>query len=131
MNFDTKKYLLNNDDMDNLHKEFIDIYNNIEDDTIQSYNNIMIQLLEQTKKHFSSEENMMDKFKYPRSKQHKDEHNKVLSEMEYFVNMANTKMGQMMLKSYYKEKIPSWFDFHLISMDSDLSAYIESVKKNL
>ena len=67
----------------------------------------------------------MDKFNYPRTREHKDEHNKVLAEMEYFISKSNSKMGQMLIKSYYKEKLPSWFDLHLISMDSDLSSFLK------
>lgn len=53
-------------------------------------------------------------------------HNKVLGEMEYFISRSNSKMGQIMLKSYYKEKLPGWFDLHLLSMDSDLSAFLKT-----
>lgn len=124
MKFENKKHLLNYEEMDALHKEFIDIYNSIEDSGIQSYKNVMMKLLNQTKRHFCDEELLMNKFNYPRKKEHIDEHKKVLAEMEYFINKSNSKMGQMMLKSYYREKLPGWFDLHLISMDSDLSSFL-------
>jgi len=53
-------------------------------------------------------------------------HNKVLMEMEYFIKKADSKIGQMMLKSYLDEKLPSWFDLHLITMDSDLAHYLKN-----
>jgi len=128
MVFDNKKHLLDCEMMDDLHKEFVDIYNNLEDSSIASYKNVMIKLLELTKRHFMIEEEEMEKFSYPRKKDHIDEHNKVLAEMEYFINRSNSKMGQMMLKSYYKEKLPDWFDLHLLGMDSDLSAFLKGLK---
>ncbi|MEA3499205.1 MAG: hemerythrin family protein [Campylobacterota bacterium] len=126
MTFVNEKHLLDYEEIDCYHKEFIDIYNNIEDNSTQSYKNVMLKIFEQTKLHFSSEEKLMDEYNYPRKKEHIDEHNKVLAEMEYFINKSNSKMGQMLLKSYYKEKLPSWFDLHLISMDSDLSGFLKT-----
>jgi len=130
MKFENEKHLLNYHEMDNLHKEFIDIYNNIEGDSIESYKSVMLKLFEQTKRHFDTEEKEMDEYSYPRKKEHIDEHQKLLGEMEYFINRSNSKMGQMMLKSYYKEKLPGWFDLHLLSMDSDLSAFLKGSKQN-
>lgn len=124
MEFDNTKHLLNHEEIDELHKEFIDIYNSLEDKEIQSYKNVMTKLFEQSKRHFCQEEEMMEQYNYPRKREHIDEHQKVLAEMEYFINKANTKIGQMMLKSYYNEKLSSWFDLHLISMDSDLSSFL-------
>lgn len=125
MKFEDKKHLLNFEEMDNLHQEFVSVYNSLEDESPQSYKNVIMKLFEQSKKHFCQEETLMDKFNYPRTREHKDEHNKVLAEMEYFISKSNSKMGQMLIKSYYKEKLPSWFDLHLISMDSDLSAFLK------
>jgi hemerythrin-like metal-binding protein len=126
MKFENEKHLLNYNDMDQYHKEFVEIYNSVDTNSNESYINVMKKLLEQTKLHFRSEEELMEQFSYPRKKEHIDEHNKVLAEMEYFINKSNTKMGMMMLKSYFKEKLPSWFDLHLISMDSDLAHHIKS-----
>ena len=30
-------------------------------------------------------------------------------------------------KIHYLEKLPYWFDYHLLSMDSDLSAYLKNI----
>ena len=124
MEFLTEKHLLNFEVMDELHKEFIEIYNSVTDDKYESYKNVMIQLLEQTKRHFSEEEKLMDLYKYPRAKEHKDEHNKVLNEMEYFLKNSHSIFGQKILKSYYMEKLPYWFDLHLTTMDSDLVGFV-------
>jgi len=129
MHFDTKKHLLHYDEMDHLHQEFIEIYNSLENNTADAYKNVLVKLFDQTKRHFCSEELLMDRYNYPRKKEHKDEHNKVLAEMEYFLNKSDSKMGQMLIKSYYKEKLPSWFDLHLISMDSDLSGFLKKLSQ--
>ena len=58
--------------------------------------------------------------------EHKDEHNKVLSELRFFIDKSHSIFGMNILKSYYIEKLPHWFDYHLASMDSDLAAHIKN-----
>ena len=126
MEFNETKHLLNFDDMDSYHKEFVKIYNSLEDTTVQGYKNVMIKIFEQTKVHFCHEEEMMQKYSYPRIQEHTDEHKKVLYEMEYFIKNSHTMVGKQILKSYYNEGLTNWFDSHLLSMDSDLSSYLKS-----
>lgn len=126
MEFNDTKHLLNYDEIDCYHKDFVDIYNSLEDESIQGYKNVMMKILEQTKVHFCHEEELMLEHNYPRVKEHTDEHKKVLYEMEYFINSSNTMIGKKLLKSYYNENLPNWFDSHLLSMDSDLSSYLKT-----
>jgi hemerythrin-like metal-binding protein len=123
--FEEEKHLLKFDPMDELHQEFLDIYNSVNCDDINSYKEKLTVLLAHSKKHFSQEETYMDEFAYPTQREHKDEHNKVLAEMQYFLSISESSFGQKMLKAYYLEKIPSWFDLHLISMDSDLVYFLK------
>jgi hemerythrin-like metal-binding protein len=126
--FNESKHLLNHNEIDTLHKEFLDIYNSVNASDIQSYIEKLKELYEHSIIHFTYEEEQMDKYGYPTSKEHKDEHNKVLAEMQYFISKSNTMIGRKMLQAYYKEKLPDWFDLHLISMDSDLSGFLKSHK---
>lgn len=126
MEFNETKHLLRLDEMDSHHKEFIDIYNSIDDDSHESYKNVIMKILEQTKVHFCNEEDLMLKHHYPRLKEHSDEHKKVLYEMEYFINGSSSLIGKKILKSYYNEALPNWFDSHLLSMDSDLASFVKT-----
>lgn len=128
ISFEKEKHLLNNETMDTLHKEFIDIFNSIEILSSENFINKLSEILAHTKKHFSIEEEFMDKTSYPSIKEHKDEHNKVLAEMQYFLDNTNSNIGKKMLKAYYLEKLPEWFDLHLLSMDSDLAAHLKDIK---
>ncbi|WP_084593282.1 bacteriohemerythrin [Halarcobacter anaerophilus] len=123
--FDEKKHLLNYEEIDDLHREFLEIYNSVDSLDINSYIQKLISLLEHSKVHFKIEEDLMDKYNYPAKREHKDEHQKVLAEMEYFIKSSNSLFGKKMLKAYFKEKLGDWFDLHLISMDSDLTAYLK------
>ena len=124
--FEEDKHSLNYEKMDTLHKEFLDIYNSVDLRSKESINSKSIELLEHTKKHFAEEEKLMDRYEYPRSREHKDEHNKVLSELKFFIDKSHTIFGMSILKSYFAEKLPHWFDYHLLSMDSDLAAYLKN-----
>ena len=120
MIFDKTKHILNHTKIDTLHKEFLDIYASTE---INSIENIIIkskELLDHSIRHFHEEEVLMEKYNYPTIKEHKDEHYKVLAEMEYFIKNSHSDFGKKMLKAYFIGKLPEWFDLHLASMDSDL-----------
>jgi len=127
--FEPQKHLLKFDSMDTLHQEFLDVYNSVDVNNINSFKDKLTILLAHSKKHFAKEEALMDEFGYLTHKEHKDEHNKVLAEMQYFLNLAQSSFGQKMLKAYYLEKLPSWFDLHLISMDSDLVHFLNTKNK--
>jgi hemerythrin-like metal-binding protein len=124
--FESHKHLLKFAAIDELHQEFLDIYNSVNVLDINSFKEKLTVLLAHSKKHFAQEEALMDEFGYLTQKEHKEEHTKVLAEMEYFLNLSVTSFGQKMLKAYYLEKIPSWFDLHLISMDSDLVHFLNT-----
>lgn len=126
--FEDEKHLLKNDPMDSLHKEFLIIYNSVDSNNKEDYRTKLIELLEHSKNHFNLEEDLMDKSSYKTSKEHKEEHMKVLNEMEYFIKLSINAFGLSMLQSYYKEKIPYWFDLHLISMDSDLAHHLKGIQ---
>ncbi|PLY05037.1 MAG: hemerythrin [Arcobacter sp.] len=126
--FENEKHLLKNDTMDTLHQEFLDIYNSVDISSYESFIQKLIQLKEHSRVHFAKEEELMDEFNYPTAREHKDEHAKVLAELNYFINNAVSSFGKKMLKAYYIEKLPDWFDLHLLSMDSDLAAYLNKSK---
>lgn len=124
--FEADKHSLNYEKMDTLHMEFLEIYNSVDLNSKDSINAKAIELLEHTKIHFSEEEKLMDRYNYPRTKEHKDEHNKVLSELKFFIDKSHSLFGMNILKSYFAEKLPYWFDYHLLSMDSDLAAHVKN-----
>ena len=66
--FEANKHSLNYEKMDTLHMEFLEIYNSVDLNSKDSINAKATELLEHTKKHFSEEEKLMDRYSYPRSK---------------------------------------------------------------
>lgn len=112
-------------EMDDTHREFIALYNSADLSNVESFKTTVIKLIHHTKHHFEEEEKFMDKYNYPRVREHKEEHEKVLAEMAYFLQISRSVFGLKMLKSYYLQKLPEWFELHLLSMDSDLAAYLK------
>ncbi|WP_072679557.1 bacteriohemerythrin [Arcobacter sp. LA11] len=127
-NLDINKYILDIDVMDKHHKDFIEIFINLDfknDETLmKDINSIILQTIT----HFSDEEELMEKYLYPRVTEHKEEHDKILYELKYFYNKANNPFGKKLLKSFCKERLPQWFEDHIISMDSDLAQVIKNKK---
>ncbi|MBI3873838.1 MAG: hypothetical protein HY307_02330, partial [Arcobacter sp.] len=62
--FEDEKHLLKNNQMDTLHKEFLDIYNSVDFNNKQDFRTKLIMLFEHSKNHFSIEEDLMDKSSY-------------------------------------------------------------------
>lgn len=126
---DNTKHNLDNEIMDILHLEFINIYNSVDLDSIESIRSSLEQLRTHSIYHFEVEEDIMNSISYPTKREHICEHAKILAEMQYFINMKSNKFGQDMIKSYYTEKLPEWFDLHLLTMDSDLASYIKKYEE--
>jgi len=126
---DNTKHNLDNEIMDILHLEFINIYNSVDLDSIESIRSSLEQLRTHSIYHFEVEEDIMNSISYPTKREHICEHAKILAEMQYFIDMKSNKFGQDMIKSYYTEKLPEWFDLHLLTMDSDLASYIKKYEE--
>lgn len=124
--FNQQKHILNFKEMDEEHKDFLKILNEVNLNSSESIKNVASKLYEHTKVHFKHEEKLMDRYDYPRVKEHKDEHAKVLAELQFFIDKSYSVFGMSILKSYLSEKLPYWFDLHLISMDSDLAGYLKN-----
>lgn len=122
---DIENIILDYEIMDTIHSEFVDIYNSVDITSNESIKSKAMELLIHTKNHFKKEESLMSEYNYSRSFEHKDEHNKVLAELQFFIDKSSSVFGMNILKSYYTEKLPHWFHLHLISMDSDLSGYLK------
>ena len=126
---DITKLLLDNEAMDKHHIDFINMYNKIDfndDEILIKELNLIIC---QTKVHFFDEEQLMEEYSYARFREHKEEHDKMLFELTYFCNKANNPFGKKLLKSFCKERLPQWFEDHIISMDSDLVQTIKNKKR--
>jgi hemerythrin len=82
------------------------------------------QLYEHTEQHFDRENKLMAEFDFPAETEHKGEHQRVLGEFKQF----KTRVDKGLItfgRSFVKERLPQWFQLHLLTMDIALVAHIK------
>jgi len=86
-----------------------------------------LQLIEYTKEHFAHEESLMQTHAFYGYREHYEEHQKILAEMQRFYDMAllgNT----LFAKNYIKNGVAERFDLHIRNIDSQLCMFLKSQK---
>ena len=110
--------------MDDTHKEFIELYNNIIVANDHGYPELFEKLVSHTIKHFDNENMLMEQSEFPAISEHKHEHRRVLNELKYF--QEKVKCNKFSFSRFYiKDRIPGWFKHHLATMDSALAAHLK------
>ena len=127
--------------MNEVHDEDIKIINNIFDEILKyekksSYNTkVNISVLFQkwfnhTVKHFSKEEKKMRKERYPKYKEHKKEHTRILAEMHTIYSEWLKTDNIYILKNYFTDVLPKWIVEHIENMDMEASLFFKKTKTN-
>lgn len=85
------------------------------------------ELIAFAKFHFLSEENLMISSKYPKYREHKDHHNRILTKLnENIVGVQVEKDHVLELVDFLNE----WFTAHINTDDTELGKYLNSVEVN-
>ncbi len=117
------------DGMNKVHSEELKILNElyvaIESNKLDEEVDKLFQLfLEDVKKHFSFEEELMQKtsfFAYPI---HKGDHDRVIAELENLYREWKEKGDREAVKRYLKEEFVPWLLQHIQTMDTATAAYL-------
>lgn len=117
------------DMMNDVHREELEIVNNIHSMLIEG-NKIEIsqlceQWLEHTKAHFERENSMMEKYSFPASHCHQGEHVEALKQLESVVQEWNDQHDFETLTAYVSDTWPQWYVDHISTMDTVTSAFIK------
>jgi len=115
-------YLLGVADMDQTHREFVDLLNQLDRASTEEFVQLFAQLLAHTQAHFAVEQQWMETCAFPAIREHNSEHERVLGELNRFnqrVAAGKVAMG----RAYVREQLPGWFALHAQTMDSALAAY--------
>ncbi len=118
-------YIVNWPEMDQTHREFVALLNQLNAAPKDTFMTLFPTLLSHTKAHFNIEERWMQDSQFPASREHIDDHQRILGDLNRFaprVAAGNTAMG----RAYLREQLPSWFDQHLKMMDSALAAHLKA-----
>ena len=119
-------------EMQDTHEDEIAILNDIERlATKYQMKMIPIEALEEkldeylvhVKKHFSSEEELMQKYAYPDYEMHKMAHDMFLADLKYAVNQWKNR-GDIEKMINFIRKTPEWLIMHINGLDTDTASYL-------
>ncbi|NPA11994.1 MAG: hemerythrin family protein [Epsilonproteobacteria bacterium] len=82
------------------------------------------QFLNDVKKHFAFEEELMQKHKFFAYLPHKMEHDRILNEL----NLLNTKDYEEM-ENYFKNEFIPWFENHIATIDTVTAGFLNMMEK--
>lgn len=119
-----ERYLLGVPEMDDTHRDFVELVNQLEYADKTEFITLFDKLLAHTEAHFESENALMRASSFPAIREHMDEHQRVLSELRRIndrVKEGSTLIG----RAYSTEQLPGWFNLHAITMDSALAAHLK------
>lgn len=122
-----RRYLLGLPEMDDTHRQFVDIVNTMGEADKAGFIPLFEVLTKHTKAHFAAEERLMEASSFPATGEHREEHRRILGELERFgkrVAAGSILMG----RAYVIQQLPRWFDLHAITMDSALAAHLTDSK---
>lgn len=120
-------YVLGMDEMDDTHREFVTLLNQLDTASKSDFIPLFAQLLEHTQTHFDTEEAWMKTCGFSAIREHISEHKRVLGELQRF-NSRVAKGNIMMGRAYVQNQLPSWFESHAQTMDSALAACMKAHK---
>jgi len=124
------RYLLGVPEMDETHREFSDLVNRLGGADKETFTALFGELIEHTRAHFSAENEAMLESGFPAIREHMDEHQRVLGELDRIgkrVAAGSIAMG----RAYVTQQLPEWFDLHAQTMDSALAAHIKAMEFTL
>lgn len=118
---------VNNFEIDNQHKYLIQLINNLISNSNAKVDSSIIgetlqNLLKYTRDHFKTEEELLDKYNYPKLGQHKKEHKKFLLRIVGFC--ADVYNGKSTVTEEMISFLVSWFLNHTKVNDQDYKSYI-------
>jgi len=125
LNPDHSHYRLGVDSMDQTHGEFIALINQLAEVERNRFITLFAELVRHTHAHFESEAQLMQWYNFPAIREHTDEHQRVLGELDRFgrkVARGSITLG----RDYVQHHLPGWFKLHARTMDSALAAHIKS-----
>ncbi|MES9965663.1 MAG: hemerythrin family protein [Sedimenticola sp.] len=125
INPDDPRYHLDVKLMDETHLEFIELVNKLGSVHRDEFRILFKDLVEHTKAHFNTENELMHESGFPAIREHIGEHERILGDlnrMEMRVYLGNT----LIPRAYVKNSLPSWFELHAQTMDSALAAHLKS-----
>ncbi len=110
--------------MDRNHREFVDLINRMSEATDAAFVYLFYEMVQHTHAHFAAEEVLMRETAFQATAEHTAEHQRVLTEMEWFTKHLHR--GHVTLaRDYVAGELPDWFVQHALTMDSELASHVK------
>jgi hemerythrin-like metal-binding protein len=126
INWNDQEFLLGVGVMDDTHHEFIDLVNELAMADDRTFKGLFDTLITHTLQHFEQEERLMLDSAFPAINEHKDEHQRILGELNQFKKRVDKGLLSFG-RSYINDRMPGWFRLHAASMDSALAAHLKDL----
>ena len=114
--------------MNNTHLEEIIIVNKLDtaakNNDINAVSEILNELLEHTIEHFSTENEMMQKAKFPAYDTHKAEHDRHLHELKALVKYFEKTQDPRAIKIHIEGNLEKWLIHHIQTMDTVTAQFL-------
>lgn len=123
-----ERFLLGVPAMDRNHREFVDLINRMAEATNPVFAYLFPEMVQHTHAHFAAEEVMMRETGFRAVAEHREMHQRVLGEMDWFGKRI-PKGHLTLARNYVVEQLPGWFAEHAVTMDSALAAHILNVSR--
>ena len=113
--------------IDKQHKNLVDLINKLNDQIEKGkshdvLSNIILELINYIFKHFSYEENLIEKHHYPDRAEHKIQHDKFVDKVNDFTVKFENK--ELLLSEQIAEYLQNWLINHIQKMDKLYSSYL-------
>lgn len=111
--------------MDTIHDEFENILQELKETQDNAkFMQLFKQMIEHTKMHFKFEEEIMEEHNFYDKKEHFDEHENLLAEMQFFYDKSKKihPFGRSYINEYAYEK----FKRHILNIDSQLAMFLKA-----
>ncbi len=118
------KYVLGHAAMDTMHREFVDLVNQLAEAKGDTFAPLFQQLFTHTQTHFAQEEAWMHTSRFPALAEHRADHQRVLGDLNRFTRQVER--GLLPMARAYVRELPQWFDLHARTMDSALAAHLKT-----
>ncbi len=125
IDWDDSLYLLGLDIMDDTHREFVNLVNAASAASDAEFPALFNELVVHTQQHFEREEQLMKDSGFPAYGEHRDDHQRVLGEMNQFKKRVDKGMPAFG-RNYVRERMPEWFKLHAATMDSALAVHLNN-----
>ena len=123
MVWDDARYGLGVAEMDDTHREFVELSYALLVASDEDFPALFIRLHEHTRQHFEHEGKLMKACRFPAMGEHHSEHLRVLGELAHF--SRGVAAGRLGMARDYVRNLPAWFAAHLSTMDSALAGCLK------